>query len=270
MAADDGPKKTVGSLFSLGVVALSAAIVAALTFFSVYYVVVPEAPVQPPKWTTISLKDKLSLHSFDGQLSGYERLKALGFSPKAVLDLGASSGHWGALMKERFSASPFLVSFSSTARGNTSLATGFPTIVVDAASVKKRRNGIGTMVGAREVPFLSTIDELCNELPPASMLRISSAEDLIDILEGASKVIANAEVMVLELNLMDGHANKNTKPLVLLDYLNRKGFLLYDVLEYLKFFATEYSPLIDRATFLLLRKNSNLIPVLNKIAKLTA
>ena len=63
-------------------------------------------------------------------------LKALGFSPKAVLDLEASSGHWGALMKERFSASPFLVSFSSTARGNTSLATGFPTIVVDAASVK--------------------------------------------------------------------------------------------------------------------------------------
>ena len=268
MPADDDHKKAGASLFSSGVVLLSTVIVAALVFFSVYRTIVPEVPVRVPAWSTADPPEKLELVEFASQISGYSRLKALGFAPKVALDLGASSGHWGAFVKEQLSVSPFLLSISKTS--NASIATGFPSVVVDAVAVKQLRHRLGLALGSNERQPSYTVDDVCKEIPSASLLRIQSMEDAVEILEGASTVLSNAEVVIVELHFMDGYANKYTKPLVLLDYLNKKGFQLHDIFEYLKFLATEYSKNIDRATLVLVRKNSNLIPALHKAVKIIA
>ena len=265
MPADDDHKKAGASLFSSGVVLLSTVIVAALVFFSVYRTIVPEVPVRVPAWSTADSPEKLELVEFASQISGYSRLKALGFTPKVALDLGASSGHWGAFVREQLSVSPFLLSIS---KKNASIATGFPSVVVDAVAIKRPKHRLGLALGSNERQASYTVDDVCKEIPPASLLRIQSMEDAVEVLEGASNVLSNAEVVIVELHFMDGYANKYTKPLVLLDYLNKKGFQLHDIFEYLKFLATEYSKNIDRAAFVLVRKNSNLIPSLHKAVKI--
>jgi hypothetical protein len=261
------------STFSSSVVIFSSIIVCGLLLISFYNLVVAPSPTYKfPSWTqpTGAVTTDVDSSLYAGQTNTYKRLKTLGFAPKVALDIGPSDSQWGHLVRKVLDVSnTYLIGITQHVP-TFAIQPDLTSITADASALKAARRirarlgGGGFAPKANEEVSSYTLDDLYTGNPPAALVRFHATEDATTLLDGASEILKHAEVVVVELDILDGVANSKTRPLELFSYLNKMGYRLFDIAEYLKFFGTEYSASIDHVTVIFVQKSSPLTKALLK------
>ena len=217
------------------------------------------------------IKSQLGVPSLEGSLN---LLRANGFHPRLVLDIGAYTGEWTALCQQIWPQAAVLMIEAHPERARL--------LEKKAASwsrVKARQALLGSAPKA-SVPFYeqesasSVLPESAKRNQASILLAMETLDDVLidtscgkadllkldvqgyelEILRGGRKAIPDIEVILIEVNLI---AIYQGAPLVreTVDYLGDAGFRLYDV-------ATLYRRPLDgalwQADFVFAREGSKL------------
>lgn len=253
--------RVAGSPLNAVTLLLSAVVVVALLLLSVKNLFLDVKSVPLPAWERSSLLTESPFNSnhpnpLRNQIALYARLKRAGFLPKVALNIGLEGNAWGELVQSLFSNVRVYV----VAVAVSSDKYRFPYIQGDLAYIKpsyssfNRNQTVPRTAGSAVQSY--SIDEVVQSIEQPDVVRIRLAKDALAILRAASNVLSNAELVILETNFLDGHANDFAKPLALLGYLHSLGFQLLDIGEFLKFAVETYTPAIEPVTFALVRKDS--------------
>ena len=181
-----------------------------------------------------------------------ERLKALGFAPATIYDIGAYRAGWSRLAQEVFPQATFIL-FEANADNAAYLdASGhrhFTVALADADGDKTfflRRSGdvtgaslyventthyAGENLLTRTVTT-ARLDSLVrdNALPPADLIKIDVQGAELDVMAGASQTLQAASALIVEVSLID--YNKSA-PLIteVMAAIDRAGFRCADLCE---------------------------------------
>jgi FkbM family methyltransferase len=185
-----------------------------------------------------SLKRSLGVPSSEAAL---RRLKARGFNPSRVIDVGANVGEWTRMCKRLWPKARLLM-IEPLPECEASLAH----LASQFSDVRYER----ALLGASIQPAVAF--HLCNtassvlqeyeaehasiELPMTTLDNFSSDAELLkvdvqgyelEILKAGTRTLASAEVVILEAHLLDLHIGG---PLIheLLHFMVEHGFVLYD------------------------------------------
>ena len=155
-----------------------------------------------------------------------EQARNLGFAPRAVYDIGAFRGWWSQSTARVFPEAHFTL-FEANADNESELkAAGFPYFItvldaVDGAEkrlyLSRQATATGVSLYRETTPFYSddnayvvnvktrTLDAVAAEhrldLPDLIKIDVQGAE--IDVLNGATKSLANCEMLLLEASLLN-------------------------------------------------------------------
>ena len=175
-------------------------------------------------------------------------LKILGFKPDAVIDIGAYKGDWTARVSKIFENSKFLMIEPQKSK---------ETILSDLVKQNKNIFYKQTLLGeenkdkvqffemesgssiyeeqtlvSRKIKYLpmTTLNDLVNEfqLKGKFFLKLDVQGAELDVLAGASQIIQDIEVILVEVSLL---SYQKGGPLFaeVVNYLNSKDFVLFDI-----------------------------------------
>jgi FkbM family methyltransferase len=189
------------------------------------------------------LRDNLGLPSQELSL---KRLKALGFSPRYCLDIGAYTGQWTQDFKQVFPECGVLmiegqreketslknvkdlytdVDYTIALLGANKTSVTFNKYET-ASSVLGEHNVTNAETETRELELLDDIKSRLNK--NIDFIKIDTQGYELEIMKGGSNTVAQAEVVLLEVSLIDIYTNC---PLVIdvLNFMASKGFVAYDI-----------------------------------------
>lgn len=254
-----------------------------------------DTPSAPWRRGAISLPAHVDNPTHFLHLSSLERLKAFGFKPDAILDVGANEGVWsrGAWhvwgSGEGGTTPPQMLMVEGSELHTAALeATGFHFVVsvvgasprtVDFFSSDRAHTGNSVFREntkhfdeflPTKIP-MRTLDQLLagfssngGILPRPKLLKLDVQGYELEVLKGAENMLASVEVLVLETSIVQWNQGA---PLMaeVLGALNCLGFQVLDVLD---------TPRLDgqaiQADLLLVRKGSNLIERASKVVGVKA
>jgi FkbM family methyltransferase len=170
-----------------------------------------------------------------------------GLMPKTVVDVGAYRGEWSRLAKQTwpmsrlFMIEPNLINKSHlTATAEELGATlhwellgaqdGTPVqfyVMGSGSSVMNERSAVARSVEARQ---LRRLDSLLGEIEPPGFLKVDAQGYELQILKGASKILAAFEAVLLEIAVIE--VNEGA-PLLheVLAFMKTIGFVTYEITE---------------------------------------
>ena len=187
---------------------------------------------------------------------GLQRLKALGFSPEAILDIGAYEGEWMRMAKTVFPESkvlmveaqpekdPVLDATCKTFDGSVEYliallgqsnqkAAPFFQMHTPAGSTGSSLYEEQTSFERRMISLpMHRLDDLLAQRPPTRFpfikLDVQGAE--LDVLRGGSKALNGAEAVLLEASLLE--YNKGAPQFAeVVAFMNANGFVVFDILD---------------------------------------
>ena len=202
-----------------------------------------------PKNSKKLLREKLGVPS---QESSFKNIRALGFSPKFCLDIGAYEGYWTRGFKQIFpdcavmmlegqrSKEPVLiktknaysdVDYKIALLGATEATVTF-NMYESASSVFIEHHDTGATTEIRDLVALDKLLEKENLKKP-DFIKIDTQGYELEILKGGEKTLAHAEFVLLEVSFLDIYVNN---PLVteVLNFMKVRGFVVYDICTLMK------------------------------------
>lgn len=214
------------------------------------------------------LKQKLGVPD---QESALQRLKAMGFSPGFILDIGAYEGQWaksvGGIFPEakvlmiegQKSKEGILTEISKELRGSSLrialLGSEKKTVEFNiyetASSVLKEHNETGAAIESRSLELL---DELVKntgfEYP--DLIKIDTQGYELEILRGGLNTLSHAKAVLLEVSFLDIY---NNTPLAddVLSFMKSNGFVLYDICSIMR---RPYDKALFQSDFLFVKEDS--------------
>ncbi len=217
-----------------------------------------------------TLRDKLGVPS---QHKSFNNLKALGYVPKTVLDIGAYEGLWSKEFKAIFPDTAILMiegqqnkndqlKETSSTLTNTSYKIALLgseekevtfNIYETASSVLTEDNETNALVEKRTLELL---DNLVNGTPfeHPDFIKIDTQGYELEILNGGLKTLKNTEMVLLEVSLLNIY---NNCPLVhdVILFMKAQGFVLYDICSLIK---RPYDKALYQSDFLFIKETSPL------------
>jgi len=197
-----------------------------------------------PAKTKKMLRDKLGVPSQENSL---KRLKALGFSSKCCLDIGAYKGKWTIDFKDIFPGSTILMlegqhekeselikvkdSYKNVDYKIALLGPSEATVTFNkydtASSVLIEHFDTNAMTETRTLIKLDTI--VANSLfEKPDFIKIDTQGYELEILKGGEKTLSAAEFVLLEVSFLDIYKDS---PLAgdVLNFMQSRGFVVYDI-----------------------------------------
>lgn len=178
-----------------------------------------------------------------------ENLKAIGFTPRVVIDVGAWSGAWTARVHQIFPSAEFLMVEANPDKQQTLEAVAArlgPTVKLRMALVGSEPRAAVTFyameTGSSVLPETSGFERTVLSLPMSTLDEVCSASNLqgpillkadvqgyeLEVLRGGPRALSLVEVVLLEVSLLEYNAGA---PLMVdvVSSLNSAGFVPYDV-----------------------------------------
>lgn len=178
---------------------------------------------------------------------GLAEMARRGFTPQTIIDVGAFEGEWGRLAKRiwptcrLFMIEPNLASSAALASAAKELdAAVFGELLGanDDQTVQFMVMGSGSSVLAErgsvlrrvETRRLRRLDSLIMNIAAPALLKIDAQGYELEILKGASQLIAAIEAILLEISIIE--INEGA-PLLhdVVSFMKRLGFVAYDILQ---------------------------------------
>ena len=176
----------------------------------------------------------------------YERLKAKGFAPAYMIDVGAYQGEWTRLARRVFEDVPVLMVEAQRAK-----KPFLEAVCSDLPGVRLEQALLGSTAG-RHVRFFemetgssmfpensntprsetelttSTLDDLAGEITAPALLKIDVQGAELEVLGGAQRTLAACEVVQLEVAFLP--YNEGAPTLIeVLEYMAAREFVPFDV-----------------------------------------
>lgn len=174
-------------------------------------------------------------------------MKARGFNPATILDIGGYKGDWARTAHEIWpearitifeaneERAPFLKAAAEAVGGTYHISllgaedgVEVPFTVLDSgSSVFEPRNSFARTQTTRT---LKTIDTLMADLPAVDFMKLDTQGYELEILKGASRLMPTAQAILLEVALIE--INRGG-PLLhdVVAFMKERGFVTYDVVE---------------------------------------
>lgn len=185
----------------------------------------------------------------------FRRLQGLGFTPRIIFDVGASDGSWSKDMVEVLPQAEFhlfepLITYAPAYQvimqenlrqypnfqlhhwalgettGRTTINT-FPNLVASTV-LDLSESGLTTIPVQVE---MTTLNELIAQkrLPPPEVIKIDTQGYELAILKGATEILAQTSVLLLECWLYRGYGRQTPLLLEIINFLEPLGFCLWDL-----------------------------------------
>jgi FkbM family methyltransferase len=201
---------------------------------------------------------------------GLNRLKALGFEPEYILDVGANIGDWSRVMKEIYPQAKVLMLEASPTCGKDLDTTGNKYAISlvgkknEIVEFYESPKGTGNSIYKEKTKYFTkvtptlrhirTIDILMESHPPVQFMKLDIQGAELDALIGAKRVLEHVEVIELEVSMVNYNEGA---PLALdvLSYLDTIGFDLLDIVDFQQLRKTEH---IGQVDIFVARKDSKL------------
>ena len=179
----------------------------------------------------------------------FEHVKSLGFNPMTIIDVGAARGTpdlyrnfpdaYLVLFEPLSDFVPELENIVSTRAGEYHVCalmseSGSSTILKSADKFgSSMMHRIEDTHDQRLVPVnVYTLDEMIKpELQSPMILKTDCQGGDFDVIRGGSETLKKCEIVVMEISLFQFWGEHHPKPLEILNYMNDKGFVLYDFLD---------------------------------------
>jgi len=173
-------------------------------------------------------------------------LQSVGFTPTAILDVGAFSGDWSRAAEKIFPDAEIFLIESSESRREDLMKTGLSYMIATVGSKPENIEFYdipGKKANSRfreqtedffsEDPAKRTaypLDLLMEGLPPISMVKIDTQGSELEVLKGATRMLKHVEVIYITVPLMRIHKGA---PLALeiLSYCKTRGFELINYVD---------------------------------------
>ncbi len=211
--------------------------------------------------------------------SRLQNMKDLGFSPKVILDGGASVGYWAWQAHKMFmqarivsiEPNPLIIGKLEDMVQkikNESLALMYALGKENGKAVlniwdneETKMSGSSLKDHVQGPPKksievdLKTIDAICeeNSIKP-DLLKLDLQGGELDALKGATNILKSVELVIIEFGVLEAYINRTT-PYDLMEYFYKRDFILYDIVDLL------YRPFDNALTggdFFFIPKNSSL------------
>jgi FkbM family methyltransferase len=181
-------------------------------------------------------------------------LRQRGFVPAAIIDVGAYDGDWTRLVGDNYPAASILM-IEPQARSEAKLTAlerasngriRYRRALLGAAArsdVVFVEMGTGSSVFPEQSPFprtevhhpMTTLDDVVREtaFPPAALLKLDVQGYELEVLRGGATALANAEVVLLEIQLIG--VNRGA-PLLdeVVAFMKARGFVAYDICSFIR------------------------------------
>lgn len=186
-----------------------------------------------------------------------EDIRDRGFTPTAILDVGANNTSWSKIAKEVFPQAdcfmiepqiemkPFLDSFCENFPGSKYFLAGAGAIAGElilniwddfsgSSLIAPESTQSKRVVEQRRIPIV-TIDSLIENgnLPLPDLVKLDIQGFEIEALQGGLKLLENAEILILEVSLL---RFKQGMPIFheVIDFMANKNYLVYDFPGFLR------------------------------------
>lgn len=188
------------------------------------------------------MSQEISRASFTG---GLLHIKSLGFAPKTVIDVGAALGTFAlyetfpdarhiliepiaenepylAKICKKLGNADYLIAAASAASGECTLEVNDNLV---HSTLAEAESPTPPAVTLRTIPTL-TLDQLCQQkaLEPPYLIKVDVDGRELDVLQGATQAIAQAEYVLIEATLF--HQIHDV-----IDWMRSHGFVIYDLLD---------------------------------------
>lgn len=221
-----------------------------------------------------SFKDKLR-HKMGvpSQQGSFGNLKALGYSPQKVLDIGAYEGVWTTEFKQIFPDAQVLMLEGQTAReaklqqvANQLSHTSYKiellgseqkevefNVYDTASSVLKENNETPAVTEKRTLALLDNVVK-GNGFESPDFIKIDTQGYELEILKGGSNTLKSAQFVLLEVSLLNIYVDC---PLVheTIAFMKQQGFVLYDICSLLR---RPYDKALNQCDFLFIKEDAAL------------
>ena len=176
----------------------------------------------------------------------YARLKAKGFAPACIIDVGAYQGDWTRLARRVFPNVPVLM-----VEAQSSKQPFLDQVCKELADVRYARTLLGRSSG-QHVRFFemetgssmfpensnvtrseselvtATLDDIAGAVPSPTLLKIDVQGAELEVLEGAARTLSACEVVQLEVALVPYNDGAPTM-LDVLRYMAERDFVPFDI-----------------------------------------
>ena len=217
-----------------------------------------------------ALRDKLGV---PGQHKSFNNLKAIGYLPKTVLDIGAYEGHWSREFKTIFPDAAILMIEGQQSKdvklqeaSNSLINTTYKiallgseekevefNIYETASSVLTEDNETNAKVENRNLQLL---DKVVKDTPfkRPDFIKIDTQGYELEILKGGLNTLKYAEMVLMEVSLLNIY---NNCPLVhdVIIFMKAQGYVLYDICSLIK---RPYDRALYQSDFLFIKETSAL------------
>ncbi|RZK12488.1 MAG: FkbM family methyltransferase [Flavobacterium sp.] len=194
------------------------------------------------------IKDQLGVPSLSALL---KQLKARGYKPSVVYDIGAYEGHWALDFHKIFDSVPIFMFEAQQNKEHIlkALCGKLPVLHYAIAllgatagqAVQFEENETASHVNATNQEektnrVTDTLDSLIekNKFPLPDFLKLDVQGYELEILKGGQKALTNAEFCLLEVSLLDVGAGGVPLLKDVIDFMDAKGFCAYDISQFIR------------------------------------
>ena len=176
----------------------------------------------------------------------YSRLKAKGFSPATIIDVGAYQGDWTRLARRVFPDAPVLMIEAQSAKRPflDKVCTDLPNVRYEQALLSRSSGekvrffemetgssmfSENSNVARTEKELVTeTLDRLAGSVASPTLLKIDVQGAEIEVLEGARETLSACEVVQLEVALLPYNEGAPSITEVL-NYMSEREFVPFDI-----------------------------------------
>lgn len=189
--------------------------------------------------------DSSDRHLYAREMAAYRRVAAKGFSPAAIIDVGAYEGNWTRSVREVFPDA-----FVLMVEPQTGKASCLEAAVSDLGSVRYERALLSAVAGERVMFYemstgssiypeqsnvarsetelsTETLDRLSSELESPIFLKIDVQGAELEVLKGAPQTLSRTDLIQLEIAMLPYNKGAPTFLEVLL-FMDALGFVPLD------------------------------------------
>jgi len=173
-------------------------------------------------------------------------LRNVGFNPTAILDVGAFSGDWSRAAEKLFPEAEIFLIESSESRREDLMKTGLSYMIATVGSKPENVDFYdipGKKANSRfreqtedfmsDTPMKKVtypLDLLMEGMPAISLMKIDTQGSELEVLQGASKVLKDVEVLYITVPLMRIHKG-SPLALEILSFCKESGFELLNYVD---------------------------------------
>ena len=183
---------------------------------------------------------------YEHQVAVLHRLKILGLNPASIIDCGCAYGEWSTVVRDIFTE-PHIYAFDVIDYATINHIKHIPKLSLNFGLLGEKDGDIKNFYLDNNIPMRSsycrdlmddfsgevkqmytvTLDTLLPEPVGPILMKLDTQGSELDILKGATKVLEQTEVVIMEVSTISGNEG-GPEFREVVNFMYDRGFVLYD------------------------------------------